>query len=108
MTGDNHDSGDDPVIDEIGRELKADILSAGWRQRLVTMLLTTGVLAFGFMLGVHYFAAATFNALPPLTQVPEYAPLQETYNFVMKAGLFVSGGSLIAGVALELGGRDDD
>lgn len=97
---------DDTPVAETIDAVKRDLAAVGWQQRAQTMLLTTGVLAFGFMLGVHFMAAHTFSALPPLWQAPEYAHLQSLYETVMQTGVIVAGGCLVAGVGLELRGRE--
>lgn len=99
---------DEPPAKALVENVKADLRAVSWQHRLQTMLLTLGILAFGFMLGVHFFAAHTFSMLPPLQDAPEYAPLQRLYRDSMDTGLFVAGGALVVGFALELRGRDDE
>jgi hypothetical protein len=68
------------------------------------MLLTIGVLAFGFMLGVHASFAEVFSLLPPPGVAPEYASLQDSYTTWMWRGAAVA----IVGLctAMWLGQRD--
>jgi hypothetical protein len=100
-------TGENPLVETLAA-VKADLAEVSWHTRLQTMLMTVGLLAFGFMLGVHFYAAHTFGVLPPLAFNPEYQPLQSLYNTTMKYGTVVALAGLLGGFGLELTGRDTD
>lgn len=97
---------DESLVRETLTAVKADLTAVSWQTRLQTMLMTAGLLAFGFMLGTHWYAAHTFGVLPPLRFNPEYQPLQTLYNQAMLYGLLVALAGLLGGFVLEFAGRD--
>lgn len=94
---------------ELAQAVVDDLTSTDWQTRLQTILLTVGVLAFGFMLGVHFMAQQTFTALTRATSHPDgllYETalaagdlgLQSTYTNSMKAAMTVA----IVGIAMAV------
>lgn len=87
--------------------VKADLTAVSWQERVQTMLMTLGILAFGFMLGVHWFAGNTFGLLPPQSMFgTDYGVLQTVYNRAMIAGVTAAVVGLAGSFLLEFAGRD--
>jgi len=82
---------------ELVQAVIGDIRAVGWRKRLQTVALTAGILAFGFMLGVHFYAGTTMSAIPPTTaaRLGVHEALSTTYENAMKTGAVVA----IVGIA---------
>lgn len=95
----DHETDDDPV-GEVVAGVKADLVEVPWHERAVTMLLTVGVLVFGIMLGAHIMAADLLFG----TRLP---PFRARYDLLMRTGMWVAGGTLVLGIALDARYTDD-
>lgn len=80
--------------------LRTDLESIEWR----TMLLTSGVLLFGFALGVAYLGFKTLGVLPPGD--PSVDVIQPHYQAIVLASLTASGVALTAGFLLTRSGGE--
>jgi hypothetical protein len=80
-------SSDKRTLAELVRE---DFADTPLTDRLQTMLLTLAIGAFGFMLGVHWFASQAFNALMKTSVFVGELGLQTTYTEAMWTGATVS------------------
>jgi len=88
---------------ELVQAVVEDVTGTDWQTRIETIALTVGILAFGFMLGVHFYAATTMNQIPPATasSVGALQTLTETYDNAMRGGTVVAivgiAGSILVG-----------
>jgi hypothetical protein len=92
------------AFDETVDALKDDLGSATWSDRIVTVLLSVGLLAFGVALGVRWAAVSTFNEMGPIsatTPRPIIISLSQVYNGHMRLMLAVSAVGLIGALLLD-------
>lgn len=97
---------DDPVK-RTAQAVVEDVTSVSWRQRLQTITLTVGVLAFGVALGIKWAAVTTINEIGPDPFGPTdplILALAPQYNQMMTRMLVVAAVGLI--VAVWLGTRE--
>lgn len=92
-----------------GKELvdafEEDLARSSYLERFQTMLLSTGILAFGVALGVRWAAVDTINHLG--VRHSEAYELGMIYNHHMRAALAVAGIGLVVGIFLAQRGTDE-
>lgn len=91
--------------EKLHHAFREDLAQSSYRERFQTMLLSTGILAFGVALGVRWAAVDTINYLGVRTS--EAYELGMIYNHHMRAALAVAGIGLVVGVFLTQRGTDE-
>jgi len=92
----------------VSEALLADITEVSWTERLQTVAMTVGIMAFGVALGVKWAASVSVNTLGGVSAVmPADSPqlvILSVATRQMKIALAVAAVALILGAALA--GRD--
>lgn len=82
---------------EFAVALREDIEGIEW----ATVLLTSGILFFGFVLGVVFFGMQTLTTIDP----EQFSSLEPLYHTTIRYGLALAGASLVGGIWLASKGE---
>lgn len=82
---------------ELANAVREDFGAGSLRNRVATMLLAVGLIAFGFLFGVGYYAAIV-NAELPLTFAVQYSDTVDALNARYTQAIII--GVVVAGVTL--------